>query len=413
MRYELRFVAAALTLAALQAPPAALLAQAGNVPTRTLRQPDVEIPQPFSRIVGVRELSDGRVIVSDLTEKMIAIVDLTRRSVSRIGSEGQGPGEYVMPGGVMAMPGDTTFVVDMGGAKYMKVSPSGSIAGDVPFPQAAPVGGPGGANARVVSFSAGSGAVDAMGRIYSRGASFSAGPDGRLVPSDSAPITRWDWRSGKTDTVTFMTVPRPQIQQTSTPGGTNVAVRIGGNVPFVVQPAWSVAPDGRIAIITPEPYRVTWISATGQKSVGQPIAYQRIRVTEAEKEAFRTAFRNSPPTGVAMRVSDGGGRSITQSPVQFQEPTSWPEFKHPYASDQNAVMMSPSGELWISKQLAHTESNATYDLIGARGELTGRVVLPPMTRVIGFGRNGTVYTVRRDDSDLQYLQRFRLSQVGQ
>jgi hypothetical protein len=115
---------------------------------------------------------------------------------------------------------------------------------------------------------------------------------------------------------------------------------------------------------------------------------------------------------MAIRVTDGS-RSISQSPIQFQEPSSWPEYKHPFLADQTAVMASPSGELWINKQLAHTDQNATYDLIGARGELTGRVVLPPMTRVVGFGRNGTVYTVRRDDSDLQYLQRFRLSQVGQ
>jgi hypothetical protein len=35
------------------------------------------------------------------------------------------------------------------------------------------------------------------------------------------------------------------------------------------------------------------------------------------------------------------------------------------------------------------------------------VVLPAKTRLLGFGQ-GTVYLVRTDDDDLQYLQRYRL-----
>jgi len=33
--------------------------------------------------------------------------------------------------------------------------------------------------------------------------------------------------------------------------------------------------------------------------------------------------------------------------------------------------------------------------------------LPKQTRVIGFGAGGTVYTIRVDEDDLQYLQRYR------
>ena len=40
-------------------------------------------------------------------------------------------------------------------------------------------------------------------------------------------------------------------------------------------------------------------------------------------------------------------------------------------------------------------------------KLTGKVVLPKQTRVIGFGAGGTVYTIRVDEDDLQYLQRYR------
>jgi len=42
------------------------------------------------------------------------------------------------------------------------------------------------------------------------------------------------------------------------------------------------------------------------------------------------------------------------------------------------------------------------------GNLVQKVVLPQRTRVIGFG-DGTVYTVRMDEDDLQYLQRHKFS----
>jgi hypothetical protein len=162
-----------------------------------------------------------------------------------------------------------------------------------------------------------------------------------------------------------------------------------------------------VAIVTPDPYRVTWVSPSGQKTVGEPIPFQRVRVTDAEKEAYREAFRSSPPMGMSVRVGDAG-RSMTQVPVPFNEPASWPEFKHPYAGAQSAVLVAPTGELWIQKQLPHTEANPTFDIVGARGQLTGRVLLPPRTRLLGFGRNGTLYTVRRDADDLEYLQRHRI-----
>ena len=49
-----------------------------------------------------------------------------------------------------------------------------------------------------------------------------------------------------------------------------------------------------------------------------------------------------------------------------------------------------------------------YDVIGAGGELVERVVIPERSHVVGFGRNGVVYIVRKDDDDLQYLHRVRI-----
>jgi hypothetical protein len=395
----LRCAAAALSMLALGFVP--VLAQSGTPPTRTLTRPEVELAEPFSRLVGVRELSDGRLIVADVTEKQIALVDLSRRTSTKIGTEGTGPGEYTLPGAVMAMPGDTTFVSDMG-RKYIKVAPNGTIAGDVPIQSLSAGGG------AVFSIGGRSGNVDAMGRIYTQGVNFAPGSNGS-APSDSAPITRLDPRSGETDTVAHIRMPRPEITNSNGPGGRNtrVMVRIGGNVPFVTTHAWAVAPDGRIAIVSPEPYQVTWVASNGQRTAGQPIPFERVRVTESEKQAYREQQRASPPTGIQVRsTGPGTATSVSTAPATFTEPPSWPEYKHPYQG--NGVAVAPNGELWILKQLPHTEKNPTFDIIGARGQLTGRVVIPERTRLLGFGRDGAVYLVRRDADDLEYIQRYRL-----
>lgn len=48
-----------------------------------------------------------------------------------------------------------------------------------------------------------------------------------------------------------------------------------------------------------------------------------------------------------------------------------------------------------------------YDMVDAHGRLERRVVLPRATHLLGFGKS-TVYLIRTDDDDLQWLQRYAL-----
>ena len=48
----------------------------------------------------------------------------------------------------------------------------------------------------------------------------------------------------------------------------------------------------------------------------------------------------------------------------------------------------------------------SYDVFDGAGTLVRQVTLRPRSRVVGFG-NGTVYLVRLDEDDLQYLERYR------
>jgi hypothetical protein len=54
------------------------------------------------------------------------------------------------------------------------------------------------------------------------------------------------------------------------------------------------------------------------------------------------------------------------------------------------------------------EQVAVYDVFTRTAGLVARVAFPSRTQVIGLG-NGTIYTVRLDEDDLQYLQKWTLA----
>ncbi|MGQ0646789.1 MAG: hypothetical protein ACT4P7_04410 [Gemmatimonadaceae bacterium] len=170
---------------ALVVAAADLPAQTATVPVRTLTTPEIELPQPFIRISGIRELSDGRAIVVDPGEKLVALVDFARLSLTKIGREGAGPGEYSNPSTVLAALGDTTIVGDLAG-RLTKIAPSGTYAGDVSLPGQARTTG----QARAMGALTGL-ASDALGRLYKQASELVPGEDVvrgqriRLPSSDS------------------------------------------------------------------------------------------------------------------------------------------------------------------------------------------------------------------------------------
>ena len=88
-----------------------------------------------------------------------------------------------------------------------------------------------------------------------------------------------------------------------------------------------------------------------------------------------------------------------------REPKEWPEYLPPY---QGSPVFASNGLLWIPRATADGMlATPLYDIIDGKGKLVERVKLPARTRLVGFGSN-SVYVVRLDEDDLQYLQRHSL-----
>ncbi len=385
-------------LAALAALPAA---QAQT--TVVLGKPDVESAESFTRISAVRELPAGKVIVADQQDKVVHLVDLVGRSMSKIGREGNGPGEYALPNNLIPLPDGSTLVQDLLNRRFLIIGADGKPGGFVEWPRPpATADEAAGRGPRVL----GGGlnnvrAFDERGRLYFSGAPFNA-TGGSL---DSVPIMRWDRVKPTFDTVGY--VKLPPNSASSTQSGGNFTMRIGNNKRFIPTETWGIAGDGSIARLIPEPYRVVWLTGRGAPVSGPAIPYKAIPVTEQDKKDFAEQQRRNP--GTMIRIGGGGGAggggggggNITPPAPEFADT------KPPFdGANQAALMVAPEGEAWVLRTRPATDKVPTYDVFDKTGALVKKVSLNPNSRVVGFGR-GTVYVARTDDDDLQWLQRYR------
>ncbi|HLG05105.1 MAG TPA: hypothetical protein VI383_03065 [Gemmatimonadales bacterium] len=349
---------------------AALYSLAGqDLPVRVLGTPLAPSIGPFVEVAGVRELSGERVIVLDKLDRSLHLVNLRSGGARRLGRDGDGPGEYRLPLKILALPGDTTLVYDMGNSgRFVVYGPDGKPARPIPIEYRGNSGAPT--------------AADSLGRLYVA----ERGVRG-LAETYLGKIVRIDRGSGRRDsiaTVSFRAV-------------TQVALlpRPGPPPPFTTIEQWAVAWDGRVAVVHVEPYSVTLHHPDGSTIAGPAIPEDRIRVSSAHKEEWLAEWKRPVPA-----IVNGEYTVRPRSEPDLR----WPETLPPFLPD--AIAFASDGMLWIRRTTA-ARAPAEFDLVDGHGKVATKVRLPPRTRLVGFGSR-TVYLVRVDNDDLEYLERYRL-----
>lgn len=343
---------------------------AQQVPSWNLLGPDAKYAEPFNNVRGLRELSDGRLIVLDLGE--LYIVNPGKGVGAKLGRSGDGPGEYRMPLRLLAFPGDTTAYFDMARPHKVRfILPSGEIRGG--FDVASP------SNAKDPE------AVDGQGRLYSQ---YIKSKGSR----DSADIMRWDPATGRRDTAASLRSRSVSSIRVS-PGP--------GLPPFATFEQWAVSADGSVAVVSVEPFRVTLVDRNGKRIIGPELPYERLRVTDSDRREWVERAQQPVP---ALVSSSGGPMVATFMKPPFHEPGEWPRYLPPFLP--KAASFAPDGMLWIQRT---TPAGAPpqIDVIDRNGVLVGQLLLPMRTILLGHGA-GVVYLARLDDDDLQYLERYRL-----
>lgn len=356
-----------------------------QAPARVIRltTPDTRLNEEFSAVRGVRELPDGRVLVSDYRDQRVVVVDFDRRTVTRSVGRGSGPLEARLPTALVAAPGDSTILVDLGNQRLIVLDPNGRVARTIAGDE------PGIMGVR---------AIDAAGRFYF---AMPAWMERDPLPNDSVRIVRRDPATGARTPVAVIQGERMR----SDIGQPSRAPRIPV-VGYATRDVWVLGDQGAIRIVRGATYQVETIAPDGRSTRGPGYAYRTAPVTTADKLAFVRRFNASSPT--SGRGENGGmGFSPAMDEQETREMAARTEFaeRHPMFNAGD-VLAAPGGRLWVGRP-APDDGPVRYDVFDGAGLRVLEVELGPGRRVAAAGPRH-LYVVAEAEDGLQYLERYRM-----
>ena len=380
----LTVLAISVAAATLAPAPGGELAAQRPLPREQLGPPKATFPEPFSLIRGLRELSDGRVLVTDWIEERLVALDFASGTSRDIGRIGGGPREFRLPAGLVALPGDSTLLVDVGNGRFVIVGPDLAIHRTMS------------ARPHEARFGITPRAADDAGFIYFTTSPWARGP--AAGPSDSVDIARWDPRRHTVESLgTVNGITRRQDRSPSrTPRFPNV--------PFAPQDAWAVTRQGDVFVVRSADYHIERVARDGKVVLGAPIEYSVLPVTHDDKFAYVLWNTLSSPIG-------GRGEGMMHQPAEWSEPAyieemiannEFAEVKPPFVP--SGAWTTPEGELWVERSMPFG-APPTYDVFDDQATHVRQVVLPEGRRLLGFGR-GVLYAVTEDEDGLQWIERF-------
>ena len=339
--------------------PNALYAQ--SPPVRHLQPANARLAEEFTNLTWLRELRDGRVLLTDRQDNRLVVADYQTGQVRQIGRTGRGPGEHVQLDGMFPVGDDSSLIADFGRRRWLMLYRDSIVATlppDLPAIMAVPVV-PLGAdrNANVIAHS------------YER-----------HTVGDSLDLVLVDFRTGRARTVATLRsgVPMSALSRGSAKAGPGGSISYGRPLYDVRQEMPLLFPDGTLAIARYEPYHVDWRTPDGRWIHGAPLPLPHVRIDDRERKAF---IARHPPAA---------GR------------TDWPEHVPPF--DMRPLLASPEGWAVIPRVPSADFPDSRYDLVDRRGALVAMLQLAPDEKLLGFGAH-SAYVVRTDDDGIERLER--------
>lgn len=321
--------------------------------TITLRRADATLSEPFTGIYSIRELSDGRVLLSDNSdETRLVIANLRTGAVRTLGHQGSGPSEYRRAGKLFALTGDSTLLMDADRNRRWLMLVRDSIVRTL-RPDDPDVGAvPGDVFG-----------VDTAGHLLSiRG----AGADhlSRDVSRLRNVAILSSRRGAKPDTILQLRGYDQHVRFNAA-RSFSIHTMLVGSAEEQVQ----LFLDGWISIVRVEPYRVEWRKPDGTIIRGPDLPWEAPRSNATEKRA-------DPDAPWADRLA----------PIR------------------RGSHGTSEGNILIARSQWSKVTDTRYDLVDRSGRLVGQLAMPDSERVVGFGPR-SVYVAVTDGDGFKRLRR--------
>ncbi|HEX5217627.1 MAG TPA: hypothetical protein VFV98_19335 [Vicinamibacterales bacterium] len=345
-----------------------VLAVPGPVTEPAPRRPatvPIRMATPPAHVSAAFELPGGRVVVSDVKTPAVLVIDPVSGAVTKLGSVGAGPGQYVKPGGLYGGTDGGALLLDRAQLQVTEISPAGVFGRTYSI--------------AVKGVTGGSEADIDLQRLDNRGFSYfverTFGTAGTSRPA--WPLIRFDpIKQGKEKIADL-------IQGETT---TIVDGNMSRSQGVIGSPAdgFGVAPDGRVAIVRGEPYRVEWIGVDGRTTRGPNIAYDPVPMTDADRAEFKTPTGGASVSAVGGGGTGGSGSGGSSSGMERK----FAATKAPFSPGD--IVVSPSAQVWVMRSRAASATDVIYDVFDGRGQRVDRLAFPDGSRVVGFGA-GSVF----------------------
>jgi hypothetical protein len=351
-----------------------------------LGRPDAVLPRDFSQIRGVRELPDGRVLITDWVDEVVLVADLRRGTVRQIGRKGTGPKEYRLPASLLPLPGDSTLLVDQGNERLAVIGPDLSIARSFSSHR------PGMAHTVIPR------GVDSAGRFYYEIPNWTR-PEAE--PNDSVIVARWNPSTGREDAI-----GRVRAETFRKPGR-----RMQPGLPYVIfapQDVWQVDREGRIAFVRAGDYHVEWWDpAAGRLTRGPATPYRPLRVSAADRTDYVRGFITSSPMGGRGISGLAATPAAMSSPEAIARMVPNQEFAAaPPPFTDFTPRIAADGTLWVERSVP-AGAPRVFDIFDRQGVRRHVVAMPRDRRLVAFGV-GVLYLAAGNDDGVERLERYRL-----
>jgi hypothetical protein len=340
-------------------------------------------------VPSVRSLSDGRVLVSDLTRRRLVILDSTLAHPEVVLSP-SGAAATVFPargGTLFPLPGDTTLVLDAAGASFVVVNAAGKVVRVESVPRASDA-------TTLMNPNLGQAVLDSAGRLIYRVQPFPTGysrASGNLIFPDSSPVVTVSFETRHQDTIAYVKTP-PSSPSVSTVDADGTRHFITVNPPFELMDEWAALPNGAVAIIRWHDYHVDWVERGGKRSASPKTAWNWVRLTDEEKTRLIDSLkaRNARADTITNRANATPGIKLAWE-TMTKSPSEVPDYPPPFVA--RATRVDPEGRIWLLERgkIATPSPGLIYDIIDREGQIVDRVQAPANAAVIGFGPGGAVY----------------------